>query len=180
MNEIYTKAYEYAKSKHGNQIYAEYPYMHHCKGVYEIINNLKDKTHIDIDFITQVSLLHDVLEDTNTSYEELRDKFSKKVADGVLALTKNKNLGHDESLIDSLKRIKRQPIEVPMVKMADRIFNISTLNSLWGVEQGRYYLEASVIIFNELKKYNPELANKLENHIKEYEKSLNCLEQNHN
>lgn len=177
MNKCYTCAYEYAKAKHGNQMYVKHPYMYHCIGVFKIINSLNGKNHIDIDFITQVSLLHDVLEDTDTTYEELCEKFSKKVADGVLALTKNKSFGHDEALIDSIKRIKNQPTEIKMVKMADRIFNISTINEKWSIAQSRHYLEASVIIYNELKEYNSELANMLQNSIKKYEKELDYLQE---
>ena len=48
----------------------------------------------DLDFAVQVALLHDIIEDTATTYDELAEHFGSKVADGVLALTKNKLSSH--------------------------------------------------------------------------------------
>ena len=50
----------------------------------------------DLDFAVQVALLHDLIEDTPCTYEEVRDEFSRPVADAVLALTKNEALPREK------------------------------------------------------------------------------------
>lgn len=59
--------------------------------------------------------------DTEATYEEVTSLFGKSVADGVNALTKNESLpAKHEQMMDSLTRIKMQPVEIWMVKLADR------------------------------------------------------------
>jgi GTP diphosphokinase / guanosine-3',5'-bis(diphosphate) 3'-diphosphatase len=54
------------------------------------------------------ALFHDSIEDTNTSYNDIKNDFGKEVADGVLALTKNFDLPtKSEQMKDSLQRIKK-------------------------------------------------------------------------
>ncbi len=43
-------------------------------------------------FAAQVALLHDTIEDTATTYDEIKEIFSEKIADAVLALSKDSNL----------------------------------------------------------------------------------------
>jgi (p)ppGpp synthase/HD superfamily hydrolase len=70
----------------------------------------------------QVAILHDTIEDTDATYDDLSDKFGSRVADGVLALTKDSTLpSKSAKMADSLQRIEAQPIEIAIVKLCDRI-----------------------------------------------------------
>jgi (p)ppGpp synthase/HD superfamily hydrolase len=60
----------------------------------------------------QCALLHDVIEDTDITFERVDAEFGAEVAAGVLALTKNSMLDKIVQMEDSLRRIQKQPYEV--------------------------------------------------------------------
>ena len=79
------RALEFAKQKHKGQVRDEgTPYFEHIKGVMEIL--IKEGNTREDEVLT-VAALHDVLEDTECSYEELKDNFGSRVADAVQLLT---------------------------------------------------------------------------------------------
>ena len=74
--------------------------------------------------------------------------FGKDVADGVLALTKNENLPKEDRMRDSLERLLKQPKQVQIVKLADRITNLQAPPHYWTKEKivNYAYLEYSAIL----------------------------------
>lgn len=81
-----------------------------------------------------VALLHDTIEDTAVTYEEITEAFGEEIAKGVVALTKNTTLGDKSAQMeDSLQRIHAQPHWVWCVKLADRITNLTGVPSHWSV-----------------------------------------------
>lgn len=128
--EYYIEAYSFAERAHRsyNQTITgtDVPYITHpgfvCMEVMAALRETPDVYNENL--AIQCAFLHDTIEDTNITYEILAEKFGIEVADGVLALTKDSMLPHGEQMADSLKRIKQQPIEVQMVKLADRISNL--------------------------------------------------------
>ena len=145
-------------------------YVAHLQGVcLEAIGGcLNDKTNIDMDKVIILALLHDTIEDTDTTYEEIEKKFGKDIADGVLALTKNDNLPKDIKMKDSLNRIKRQSKEVAIVKLADRIFNLKDVPINWDEDKINDYREEAKLILNELGSNNEYMAVRLKNKINSY------------
>ena len=122
--EKYIAAYRFAAEAHNEQKFpgTDWPYIVHISMVsMEIIAALAKETNADGDLAVQCALLHDTLEDTDATYDVLIERFGAPVADGVQALTKDSNLPKEERMADSLRRICRQPKEVGMVKLADRI-----------------------------------------------------------
>ena len=106
---------EYVIKAHGDQKYGSKPYIYHLDGVVE---RLKLKGHSEL---IALGYLHDVIEDTDISYGELRTKFGHEVADSVLLLTHIK----DESYFDYIMRIWGSGDEAAMlVKITDLEFNI--------------------------------------------------------
>lgn len=82
------------------------PYGVHLSNVaMEIMIASFNTDNFDLNFAVQLALLHDVLEDTSTKFEELKNVFGKDIAKGVLTLTKNENLPKEEKMQDALKRI---------------------------------------------------------------------------
>ena len=69
---------------------------------------------------------------------------------------------------DSLQRIKQQPQEVWMVKMADRITNLYHPPFYWNVEKILRYSQEAKLIHSELKASNHELAKRLLDKIEAY------------
>lgn len=113
----------------------------HLMGVYHILE--KEKTADDEMLVT--ALLHDVMEDTETEYGEIEEKFGTRVADNVRWLTKIKG-GTYESYIDELL-LHGSDVAV-IVKLADRLYNTTNLMNLgseeWHVkkiDQAKYMLD---------------------------------------
>jgi len=117
----------------------------------------------------QCAILHDIIEDTEITHEKLKLEFGQKVANGVLALTKDKNLETKNlQMEDSLNRILQQSNEIAMVKMADRISNLYDPPFYWNTEKIKNYKTEAQIIFDNLAGANTTLAKRLKIKIEEY------------
>jgi (p)ppGpp synthase/HD superfamily hydrolase len=164
--DIYVKAWDFATLAHQGQTYGgpvegqKFEYINHVGSVaMELIWALNNTPDVDANLAIQCALLHDTLEDTKVTYDELLSTFGKSVADGVLALTKNESLAtKQEQMIDSLNRIKMQPVEVWMVKLADRITNLSAPPFYWTKEKKISYREEALLIHKELHTANSFLS----------------------
>ena len=134
----------------------------------EVIAALNFENDRDGDFAVQCSILHDVIEDTDVKYDEVRSTFGEKVAKGVLALTKNGELSKEDQMRDSLRRIRQQSYEVWMVKLADRITNLAPPPHYWDREKILRYRAEAVEIHNVLNEASEYLSRRLANKITEY------------
>lgn len=126
------KAYQYAKTKHTGQVRKNGdPYLYH------VLSTAYNLTlwHLDPASI-QAGLLHDVLEDTPTTYEDLVKEFGEEVAGLVLAVTKVSHFAKEkrqEIKSDYLRKLYlslAHDIRVIIIKMADRLHNIRTIEFL--------------------------------------------------
>jgi len=145
------------------------PYIVHIANVaLEVMVAGNQTPGFKIEFALTLALLHDTIEDTGTVYLEVKEKFGKKVADGVLALTKFSNLQKAEQIEDCLRRIKQLDTEVWAVKMADRITNLEAPPLKWHKQKRKQYLELSERILVELGEANPYLAKRLDEAIQNY------------
>lgn len=149
-------------------------YINHIGSVvFEVLNAIRSTENMNTDLAVKCAMLHDTIEDTTLDYEKVIDLFGNQVASGVLALTKNDAIADSsEKMLDSLNRIKQQPIEVWAVKMADRICNLYEPPYYWNDEKKLKYIEEAEIIHKELKDGNEYLAERLKNKIKEYYRFL--------
>jgi len=121
-------AVEFATFKHRNQKRSGgEPYIVHPTGVFEILKKLKVNNVI----ILVASFLHDTLEDTNTTYNEIKDKFNKEVADLVAQLTSNSKeidkMGKPEYLLQKMIKMSSNSLTI---KLADRLHNLSDIVSV--------------------------------------------------
>jgi (p)ppGpp synthase/HD superfamily hydrolase len=134
----------------------------------ELIAALEVESFVDSDLAVQCALLHDVLEDTPTTYQEIETQFGKAVAAGVLSLSKDAALPKEQRLEDSLARIRLQPKEVWIVKLADRITNLAPPPAFWTREKCQHYLRDAFIIHSALKEASAYLGNRLLEKIEAY------------
>lgn len=118
-------------------------------------------------YAIQAALLHDTIEDTETTFGEIKDSFGEDIAIAVLALSKDNNLPKDKQISDSLARIKKLQKEVWAVKLADRITNLQPPPANWSRAKNIKYLKESQVILDELKEGNQYLAQRLEAKISE-------------
>ena len=149
-------------------------YLNHIGSVtFEILNALVHEEQADALLAVKCAMLHDTIEDTEMSYEALRDRFGPAVANGVLALTKDTRIeGKQAQMLDSLERIKQQPHAIWAVKMADRIVNLTAPPYYWNDEKKRRYLEEARLIHHSLKAGNTYLAKRLSAKIDAYNRFL--------
>jgi guanosine-3',5'-bis(diphosphate) 3'-pyrophosphohydrolase len=118
------KAASYAARKHGDQKRADgiTPYFAHVSRVTLILRQLFKVA--DQDVLT-ASLLHDVIEDTNTNHDEIAEIFGARVARYVILLTKNKMLSKKLREEDYERKLRRAPEIVQIAKLADVFDNLS-------------------------------------------------------
>lgn len=170
---IYQKTIKFAAKKHAehNQVIpgTNLPYVVHLSNVaMEIIFASQETEPFNTAFAIQVALLHDILEDTETTFEELIDEFDEEIAEAVLALTKNSQITKAERMSDSLSRIKKLPKEVWAVKLADRITNLQVPPEHWSLDKIKEYQKEALQILNALAGGNEYLEKRLSERIQNY------------
>ena len=127
--EVIKKAYDYAKKLHEGQYrQSGEPYINHPLNVAYILADM----HADRDTIC-AGLLHDVLEDTEITKEDIAHDFNQNVAnlvDGVTKLSKmNFSSKQDQNLANTRKIITgiTEDVRIIIIKLADRLHNMRTL-----------------------------------------------------
>jgi len=125
-------AYELAKNAHGDQKrISGTPYITHPLAVAEIVADMK----LDCDSIC-AALLHDVVEDTQYTREDVAQMFGEQVAllvDGVTKLEKIQFSTKEERDMENLRKMflaMASDIRVIIIKFADRVHNMTTLISM--------------------------------------------------
>ncbi len=173
--EIYRQTLSFSAKAHAKQMIGgmEIPYLSHISAV--TMETLSAITHTpeqdwDVNLALQCALLHDVIEDTYIDYNEILVSFGKKVADGVLALTKNGQLPKSAQMQDSLSRILAQGKEVRLVKLCDRIDNLYSPPIYWTPAKRQYYQQEAKLILDTLKGISPYAENRLAQKIEAYSK----------
>ncbi len=185
------EAYEFAKEKHKGQFRKSgEPYFSHPAEVAYILAELR----MDVPTVV-AGLLHDTVEDTDTTIEEIEEKFGKEVAFIVRGVTKLEGYefnSKEEKEAESFRNLLislAEDIRVLIVKLADRLHNMRTLEHVSRESQLRNSKETLTIyaplanrlgmyrIKNELEdlslKYlDPEAYYSIEKKVKEKKKKI--------
>jgi len=126
------KAYAYSENCHKDQERASGEhYFVHCNAVAESLVEFK----LDLPTIC-AGLLHDVVEDTPITVEQIKVEFSEEIAqmvDGVTKLDTIRFNSRDEAQAENWRKMllaTAQDIRVILIKLADRLHNMKTLNFL--------------------------------------------------
>lgn len=174
MYQSFQKAFGFANDKHQGQRIpgSELPYISHIARVCFELLLLPDLRSYDSEFLLVVASLHDTLEDTDTTEEEILELFGARVLSAVKALSKDYSLPKEAQVEDSLNRIGTEPIEVHLVKLADRISNLDRPPSTWPNEKILRYRESSKMIYERLKGAHAELSGKLLAKIEDYSRYI--------
>ena len=157
--EVVKKAYVFSSISHEHQSrQSGEPYIHHPAAVATTLAELKlDKETIS------AGLLHDVLEDTTLTKELLHKEFGSEIlslVDGVSKLDQIEYADNNQRQAESFRKMMLamvQDIRVILIKLADRLHNIQTLNALDTKKQmriGKETLEVYAPIANRLGIFN--------------------------
>lgn len=175
-----SKAWQLATAHHDGQKYGgaregeQIEYLNHIGSVMlEVMNALQYEKGLDANLALLCAILHDTVEDTTLRKEDIETQFGEAVAAGVAALSKDDTLPTKEAKMrDSLDRIIERPREVALVKLADRICNLSAPPYYWDDAKKRKYKEEAQTILAALAYASNYLANRLEAKIKAYEQFI--------
>ena len=125
--ELVKKAEKFARWKHVCQFRKDNitPYAKHLESV---VNELKSMGVIDEDILC-TGWLHDTIEDTDTDYDKIHEKFNKKIADYVALVTKDTRLIKSKQEKAYIAQLKKAPWQAKIVKLADIIANFKDLDN---------------------------------------------------
>jgi (p)ppGpp synthase/HD superfamily hydrolase len=168
----YIRAYLFAARAHKGQPLKgaiDLPYVVHCSLVtMEVLAALQVEDGLNGDLAVQCALLHDVIEDAKVTPESLVSEFGRGVSSGVQALSKNKDLPPSARMADCLTRIRQQPREIWVVKLADRITNLQPPPEEWNAKKVADYRREAIEIHQALGSASRLLADRLMTKIGEY------------
>lgn len=135
--ELLNRAYVYATQKHGDQKRASGdPYFSHPVEVAGILTEL----HLDTASIA-TALLHDTIEDTDATFGEIEKVFGREIADMVNGVTKMSLLelsSADAAQAENFRKLllaTASDVRILLVKLADRLHNMRTLNFISAEEK---------------------------------------------
>ncbi len=146
-NKLIRKAFDIALDAHKDQRRKTgEPYIYHPIEVAKIVAN-----EIGLGATSIASaLLHDVIEDSEYTYEDLEKLFGKKIADIVQGLTKISIMNHQNISVQSenyrkLLMTLSEDFRVILIKIADRLHNMRTLDSMRADKQKKIASETVYI-----------------------------------
>jgi len=160
------KALEFAAQKHRDQRRKDKdasPYINHP---IQLANVLRQEGGVADPVVIAAALLHDTLEDTETTWQELRGEFGDEIANIVQEVTD----------VQWLKKIVRKRLQVAkarhasmaarLVKLADKICNLRDVAARppasWSLERRREYFEWAKEVVDKLRGTHPGLERKFD------------------
>jgi len=157
----------FAKDKHKDMTRNDgiTPYSDHLE---DVVSLLKSLGIIDEDVLCS-GWLHDTIEDTDTTFDDLYERFGKKVAVLVFSLSKDKKLPKKEREQLYVKQLKDAPLDAKIIKLCDISANLkdmAKLNSKMSknkmkktAKQKRHYLNVIKNDIIENKSNYPKISN---------------------
>ena len=151
--EIVKNAELFAKKKHSGMMRKDGT-TSYSKHLEDVVNRLKSLGVIDLELLC-AGWLHDTIEDTDTSFDDLYEQFGSRVAVLVLTLSKDMSLSRKKREQEYVKQLKEASFDAKLIKLCDISANLGALKNydaskskkLRSVRQIRRYLS---VIKNEL------------------------------
>jgi guanosine-3',5'-bis(diphosphate) 3'-pyrophosphohydrolase len=134
------------------------PYINHPIALADVLANAGG---VEDPVTLCAALLHDTIEDTETSYEELREKFGKAIADVVMEVTDDKTLDKAARKALQVAHAHKLSQSARLVKLADKICNLRDMASsppaTWPLERKQEYYEWAKRVIDGLRGAHPGL-----------------------
>lgn len=155
------RAANFSAQKHSHQRRKDEdqsPYINHPIQVAEILSRLGGVTNIDV---LVAAMLHDTIEDTSATYDELCGLFGRKIADIVQEVTDDKNLPKEVRKNLQIEHAPHLSDEAKLVKLGDKICNIADIcahpPANWPLQRRQDYLTWAERVVAGLRGTNPAL-----------------------
>jgi guanosine-3',5'-bis(diphosphate) 3'-pyrophosphohydrolase len=155
------EAINFAADRHRNQRRKDHeasPYINHPIALATVLANEGGIADVEV---LQAAVLHDTIEDTETSFDDLVARFGRGVADIVAEVTDDKRLRPDVRKQLQIEHAPHKTPEAALVKLADKICNLRDIASTppadWSLERRREYFEWAKQVVDGLPKVNAKL-----------------------
>jgi len=166
MNKTILETAHYAAIKHKNQRRKNKekdPYINHPLEVAKLIQTVGK---CNDENILKAALLHDVVEDTDVSIEEIQQEFGPVVASIVKEVTNDQSLKKWDKKLKQMEKANKISQSAQIVKLADKLSNLSSLvyeqPVHWGPTMILGYFIWSYKVINKMKHANKYLATELD------------------
>ncbi|MGF6764823.1 guanosine-3',5'-bis(diphosphate) 3'-pyrophosphohydrolase [Paraburkholderia sp. GAS33] len=134
------------------------PYINHPIA---LANVLANEAGIEDESVLVAAVLHDTIEDTDTSEEEMAQLFGQAVVDIVNEVTDDKSLPKAERKRLQIERASQASREAKLVKLADKICNLRDLAGSppadWSFERKQEYLRWAKAVVDQIRGVHPTL-----------------------
>ena len=178
--DLVIKATHFAAEKHHSQRRKNKdkdPYINHPIHVASLLSEANVNDHNTI----CAALLHDTVEDTDATYEEIVNEFGEKIADIVMEVTDDKSLPKVERKKLQIEHAKHASDEAKLVKICDKYSNLHAIKqdppANWSPEICHGYAVWCYAVCKNLFGINPALDTLLKDLFKELQVSADNLQQ---
>lgn len=158
---IILTALEFSSNKHRDQRrkdHASSPYINHPIGLANVLCN---EGKINDQRVICAALLHDTIEDTETTTEELEAIFGKSITKIVLEVTDDKTLPKAARKLAQIEHAKNTSKRAKLVKLADKICNLRDIlfspPSDWPLKRKQEYFDWAKSVVDEIRGTNKKL-----------------------
>jgi len=156
------KATSFAAEKHKNQrrkgTQGE-PYINHPIAVARLLTEIGQEYDLDV---IQAAILHDTIEDTETTADELIKHFGKEVTGYVLEMTDDKSLPKPERKRLQVENAPHKSYGARHIKICDKICNITDVTNNppghWDLQRRKEYLDWAKQVVDALGEVNEDLG----------------------
>ncbi|MBV9298130.1 MAG: bifunctional (p)ppGpp synthetase/guanosine-3',5'-bis(diphosphate) 3'-pyrophosphohydrolase [Verrucomicrobia bacterium] len=149
------------------------PYINHPIEVAEALSRIGGITDL---FTLQAAILHDTIEDTETSPQELEDYFGQEVCLLVQELTDDKNLPKQERKRLQVEHAPNLSTRAKLIKLGDKICNVGEITATqpaeWPLQRKLEYLDWAERVVSGCRDCNLELAKHFDAVLKKSRESL--------
>ncbi|XP_037092505.1 guanosine-3',5'-bis(diphosphate) 3'-pyrophosphohydrolase MESH1-like [Pollicipes pollicipes] len=139
------------------------PYINHPIGVAYILMDEGDVTDIEV---LQAAILHDTVEDTDTTLDEIQDVFGEKVRSIVAEVTDDKTLPKAERKRQQVLHAPTRSHQAKLVKLADKLYNLRDLTRAtpagWDQPRVEEYFQWAAQVVDGVRGTNKALEAKLD------------------
>ncbi len=134
------------------------PYINHPIALADVLAN--EAAVRDV-IVLMAALLHDTIEDTDTTAEELKNHFGAEVAVIVVQVTDDKKLKKAERKRQQVLHASSISNQAKLVKLADKICNLRDMQVAppadWGIERKREYFDWAKQVVDQMRGVHPKL-----------------------
>jgi len=163
---LIVRALEFAAHKHREQKRKDVnasPYINHP---IQLANVLVLEGRVSDPVVIAAALLHDTIEDTQTTWQELRGAFGDEIADIVLEVTDTKWIAKTARKRLQVAKARHASEKAQLVKLADKICNVRDVAAHppagWSLERRREYFEWARSVVDRMRGVHPALEKKFD------------------